>query len=158
MKLCYFDCFSGISGDMLLGALVDAGADADALAAELRKLPVPGWTLTTEKVKRGALQATKVNIKIEETHHHRGLKQILELIERAPLPARAAARAQVFIVAGTSAAVQPAASLPVLARQAGAKVVEVNLEATPLSPLADACFLGKSGEVLPRLVEAGVRQ
>lgn len=70
----------------------------------------------------------------------------------------AAARAQVFIVAGTSAAVQPAASLPVLARQAGAKVVEVNLEATPLSPLADACFLGKSGEVLPRLVEAGVRQ
>ncbi|MFQ5723191.1 MAG: NAD-dependent deacetylase [Terriglobia bacterium] len=82
-----------------------------------------------------------------------------------PLPAEvlrqameAAARAQVFIVAGTSAAVQPAASLPLLARRAGAKIVEVNLEATPLSPLADACFLGKSGEVLPRLVETGVRQ
>ncbi|MFQ5723190.1 MAG: nickel pincer cofactor biosynthesis protein LarC [Terriglobia bacterium] len=105
MKLCYLDCFSGISGDMLLGALVDAGADAAALAAELRKLPVPGWRLTTEKVKRGALQATKVNVKIEETHHHRGLKQILELIERAPLPGRAAARAaEVFRCLGDAEA------------------------------------------------------
>ncbi len=69
----------------------------------------------------------------------------------------AAARAQVFVVVGTSAVVQPAASLPLLARQAGARVVEINAEPTPLTELVDASFLGKSGELLPRLVEAGVR-
>lgn len=69
----------------------------------------------------------------------------------------AAERAQVFLVAGTSAVVQPAASLPLVARQAGARVVEVNLEETPLSSQVDASFLGKSGELLPRLVEVAVR-
>jgi len=69
----------------------------------------------------------------------------------------AAARAQVFLVVGTSAVVQPAASLPLMARQAGARVVEINAEPTPLTDLVDASFLGKSGELLPRLVEAGVR-
>jgi len=69
----------------------------------------------------------------------------------------AAARAQVFLVVGTSAVVQPAASLPLMARQAGARVVEINAEPTPLTELVDASFLGKSGELLPRLVEAGVR-
>jgi len=53
--------------------------------------------------------------------------------------------------------VQPAASLPLMARQAGARVVEINMEPTPLTDLVDASFLGKSGELLPRLVEAGVR-
>jgi len=69
----------------------------------------------------------------------------------------AAARAQVFLVVGTSAVVQPAASLPLVARQAGARVVEINLEPTPLTDIVDASFLGKSGELLPRLLEAGVR-
>ena len=71
--------------------------------------------------------------------------------------AAAAARAQVFLVVGTSAVVQPAASLPLLARQAGARVVEINAEPTPLTDIADASFLGKSGELLPRLVETEVR-
>ncbi|MBI4467178.1 MAG: NAD-dependent deacylase [Acidobacteria bacterium] len=69
----------------------------------------------------------------------------------------AAGRAQVFLVVGTSAVVQPAASLPLLARRAGARVVELNLEETPLTGQVDASFLGKSGELLPRLVEAAVR-
>lgn len=69
----------------------------------------------------------------------------------------AARRAQVFLAVGTSAVVQPAASLPLLAREAGARVVEVNTEETPLSPQVDASFFGPAGEVLPRLVEVGVR-
>ena len=69
----------------------------------------------------------------------------------------AARRAQLFLVVGTSAVVQPAASLPILARQAGACVVEVNTEATPLTPQVDASFFGPAGEVLPRLVEVAVR-
>jgi NAD-dependent deacetylase len=82
-----------------------------------------------------------------------------------PLPAavleaalRAAERAEVFLVVGTSAVVQPAASLPLLARRAGARVVEVNTEATPLSSEADASLLGPAGVVLPQLLEAAVRQ
>ncbi len=70
----------------------------------------------------------------------------------------AAERAQVFLVVGTSAVVQPAASLPLLARRAGARVIEVNAESTPLSPLAEASFLGPAGVLLPRLVETTVRQ
>src|SRR5260370_34496025 len=46
MKLAYFDCFSGISGDMTLGALVDAGRDVELLRSDLRGLPVPGRELT----------------------------------------------------------------------------------------------------------------
>ncbi len=105
MKLCYFDCFSGISGDMALGALVDAGADIARIEAELRKLAVSGWTLAAEKVKRGPLQATAVRVKISESHHHRGLGDILKLIEGAGLPPRAAGRAsQVFKCLGEAEA------------------------------------------------------
>ena len=69
----------------------------------------------------------------------------------------AAAHALVFLVVGTSAVVQPAASLPLLAQRNGAKLVEVNLEETPLSAQADASFWGKAGELLPRLLETAVK-
>lgn len=59
-----------------------------------------------------------------------------------------------MIVAGTSAVVQPAASMPLLARQAGARVIEVNPDPTPLTPFVDHHLEGKAGEVLPGLVEA----
>ena len=49
MKLAYFDCFSGISGDMTLGALVDAGVPLDHLRSELLALNVPGWRMSAEK-------------------------------------------------------------------------------------------------------------
>lgn len=92
-KLAYFDCFSGVSGDMTLGALVDAGADLRAIEAELRKLPVAGWSLEAEKVKRGALAATLVKVTTKETHHHRGLTKILDSIGKAGLEPRVAERA-----------------------------------------------------------------
>ena len=64
----------------------------------------------------------------------------------------AAASAQVFLVIGTSAAVYPAASLIPYAKQAGAKVIEINLEETPFSSLVDCALRGPAGELLPKLV------
>jgi pyridinium-3,5-bisthiocarboxylic acid mononucleotide nickel chelatase len=92
--IAYFDCFSGISGDMVLGALVDAGADLRAIEAELRKLGLDGWTISAEKVMRGPISATHVKVATTEGHHHRGLSIILERIERANLAPRAAERAR----------------------------------------------------------------
>ena len=65
---------------------------------------------------------------------------------------RAAETSDVFLVVGTSAVVQPAASLPAIARRHGAYVVEVNLEPTDLSSRADESHHGKAGEILPRLL------
>lgn len=63
----------------------------------------------------------------------------------------AAGRAEVFFVVGTSGVVQPAASLASVAKQAGAVVIEVNVERTPVSHYADFTLLGPSGEVLPMI-------
>ncbi len=63
MKSVYFDCFSGISGDMCLGALVDAGVPLGALKRGLKKLPLGGYRIEGEKVKRSGLAATKVTVK-----------------------------------------------------------------------------------------------
>lgn len=97
MRLAYFDCFSGISGDMVLGALVDAGVRLEDLEEGLRRLPLGGWKISAEKVKRKALAATWVRVENGEHHHHRSLSTILELIETAGLPGQVANRAkQIF--------------------------------------------------------------
>jgi pyridinium-3,5-bisthiocarboxylic acid mononucleotide nickel chelatase len=93
-RIAYFDCFSGISGDMVLGALVDAGADLRAIEAELRKLGLEGWSISAEKVKRGAIFATQVKVESSEGHHHRGLFVVLGRIDKAGLAPRAAERAR----------------------------------------------------------------
>src|SRR5580698_240216 len=93
LRHAYFDCFSGISGDMVLGALVDAGADLRAIEAELRKLGLEAWSISATKVKRGEIFATHVKVETSEGHHHRGLSIILQRIENAKLAPRAAARA-----------------------------------------------------------------
>src|SRR6266853_860113 len=85
MKLAYFDCFSGISGDMTLGALVNAGCDVEHLRAGLRGLQVPGWTLTTEKVWKNGMAATYVRVKTEDQQKHRSLSTILEILKTSPL-------------------------------------------------------------------------
>ena len=66
---------------------------------------------------------------------------------------QAAENAQVFFSVGTSAVVYPAADLPRIAKRAGAYLIEINIERTELSPYADEVLLGKSGEILPRIVE-----
>src|SRR5215467_4356163 len=72
MKTLYFDCFSGISGDMTIGALLDLGLDFNYLKTELRKLPVPGYELKASRVTRSNLSAMKFDVAVEgeETHDH----------------------------------------------------------------------------------------
>lgn len=100
-RVAYLDCFSGISGDMLLGALVDAGLSAEALRAELVKLPVTGYHIDVTKTQRAGLAATKVTVALEEAASasggHRRLPDILSLIEQSALPPEDRERgAQVF--------------------------------------------------------------
>jgi hypothetical protein len=85
MKLAYFDCFSGISGDMTLGALVDVGCSADLLRGELKSLQVPGWTLTPEKVWKNGMAATYVRVQTEDQQKHRSLSTILEILKNSRL-------------------------------------------------------------------------
>lgn len=91
-RVVYFDCASGASGDMLLGALVDLGLPVASLSEELARLPLAGYRLESRKVSRAGWQATKVDVVVEEPprhapdhHHHRGLKEILGLLEQSRL-------------------------------------------------------------------------
>jgi uncharacterized protein (TIGR00299 family) protein len=93
MKLAYFDCFSGISGDMTLGALVDAGCAVEHLRGELRGLSVAGWELTAEKVWKNGMAATYVKVKTEDQSKHRSLSAILEILEKSELGKRVRDRA-----------------------------------------------------------------
>jgi pyridinium-3,5-bisthiocarboxylic acid mononucleotide nickel chelatase len=85
MKLAYFDCFSGISGDMTLGALLDAGCDLQHLRDELRALQVPGWELSAEKVWKNGMAATCARVKTDDQQRHRSLNAILEILKNSPL-------------------------------------------------------------------------
>ncbi|REK11460.1 MAG: nickel pincer cofactor biosynthesis protein LarC [Planctomycetota bacterium] len=88
MKIAYLDCASGISGDMTLGALVDAGVDLDALNAGIGSL---GWSnvrLVTETVKKKGFRATQVTVEHEPEHKHRHLHHIMAMIEGSTLSPR----------------------------------------------------------------------
>src|SRR5271170_2362142 len=93
MKLAYFDCFSGISGDMTLGALVDAGCPVELLRTELGGLDVPGWELRAEKVWKNGMAATYVTVKTVDQSKHRSLSAILEILEKSRLAAGVRERA-----------------------------------------------------------------
>lgn len=83
MKLAYLDCASGIAGDMLLGALVDAGVDLATIQAGIDSLGLPSCQLVREEVKRGGFRATKVNVLHESEHAHRHLHHITDMIDKA---------------------------------------------------------------------------
>jgi uncharacterized protein (TIGR00299 family) protein len=87
MKICYFDAFSGISGDMTVGALLDAGADFQALSAALAALGA-GASVRAEKTKRRGIAATKFSVEGGETKAHRHLHHIEKMIGGAELPGR----------------------------------------------------------------------
>ncbi len=97
-KILYFDCFSGASGDMVLGALIDAGLPLAELEAALGSLMVPGCRLVADRVLRAGVSATKFRLIEPEghahpDHGHRSLAEIVTLIERSSLSAEPRARA-----------------------------------------------------------------
>src|SRR3984957_19311849 len=71
MSLAYFDCFSGISGDMTLGALLDPGCVLARLRSDLQSLQVPGWELTAEKVWKNGMAAPYARVTHEDQKKHR---------------------------------------------------------------------------------------
>jgi hypothetical protein len=86
MKIAYLDCFSGISGDMLLGALLDAGLDFEALRKALGTLPLDGYSLEMKREERGRLFGTLFRVRVErERLEHRGLKDIAKIIRAGEL-------------------------------------------------------------------------
>jgi pyridinium-3,5-bisthiocarboxylic acid mononucleotide nickel chelatase len=87
MKVAYFDCFSGISGDMVLGALLDLGVPRELLLDELRKIPVSGYAIDVAKEQRGLITGTRVQIEIDE-QPHRSFRDIQELFQQSKLEAK----------------------------------------------------------------------
>jgi uncharacterized protein (TIGR00299 family) protein len=96
MKTLYFDCFSGISGDMTIGALLDLGLDLNYLKAELQKLPVGGYELKASRVTRSNISAMKFDVLMGDEDHpghhhhnhehfHRKASQILAMIRDSNL-------------------------------------------------------------------------
>ncbi len=93
MKTLYFDCFAGASGDMILGALVGAGVDPQALSAQLALLDVEGFSVEFEKVDRAGLSCTHARVTIKPEHVHRHLGDVLKIIYDSRLNDRVKERA-----------------------------------------------------------------
>jgi pyridinium-3,5-bisthiocarboxylic acid mononucleotide nickel chelatase len=114
VKILYFDCFSGISGDMTLGALLDAGLPLGELKTALGSLALPGVHIHADRVLRAGVSATKFKVHAHDHgsaehhhddradhhahedsgHHHRSLPAIFELIDKASLSAQGRTRAR----------------------------------------------------------------
>jgi uncharacterized protein (TIGR00299 family) protein len=87
MKILYYDCFAGISGDMNLGAMIDLGVDASVLISELSKLNIEGFHLEIETAIRRGISGTKATVIVEnpDNEKHRHLRHVEELINNSPL-------------------------------------------------------------------------
>jgi uncharacterized protein (TIGR00299 family) protein len=90
MKIAYFDCFAGISGDMTLGALIAAGVDPESLRERLAGLGVDGYRIEVHKKIIGYIEATDVLVILDDSQpqHRRRLRDILEIIRKAELSER----------------------------------------------------------------------
>lgn len=88
MRILYYDCFAGISGDMNLGALIDLGVDAKYLTSELEKLNIEGFHLEIKEDKRRGISGTKADVIIEnqENEKHRHLRHVEEIVNGSSLP------------------------------------------------------------------------
>ncbi len=85
MISAYFDCYNGISGDMTLGALIDLGLPVEDLRQALSSLPVSGYSIEVERVKRCGIGATLAKVTCEEQQKHRHFSHIREMIEASDL-------------------------------------------------------------------------
>lgn len=92
--IAYFDCFSGASGDMLLGALLDAGAPLEDLRSVLATLPIAGYELRAERVVRRGLAGTQLTVSVASSPEHRHLGDALAIIRQGGLSPRRQARAE----------------------------------------------------------------
>lgn len=85
MNIAYFDCFSGICGDMILGALIDLGLDINYLKKELEKLNFSGYEIDVKKVEKNHISSSDVYITVKKDQHHRSLTDINKLIDDSSL-------------------------------------------------------------------------
>ncbi|MDY6990051.1 MAG: nickel pincer cofactor biosynthesis protein LarC [Thermodesulfobacteriota bacterium] len=91
MKILYFDCFSGISGDMILGAFMDLGVPKDVIEESIRNLPLEAFHLEVRTAPRMNIWGQQVRVVVEEHNHARNYRDIRALIEKSPLTDRAKA-------------------------------------------------------------------
>jgi uncharacterized protein (TIGR00299 family) protein len=94
MKVLYFDCISGASGDMVLGALIDAGADITRIREELSTLRLGGWDLEIHEVTRGSIRATRCEVVVANDGTERSYSDVLDLLSRGDLSERVEERAR----------------------------------------------------------------
>lgn len=93
-RAVWFQLQAGVAGDMLLGALLDAGASLDAVRSVLDRLDLPGWSLDVATVERCGITASKAIVEVDDDGHARSLSAILELLEAADLPPRVSDRSR----------------------------------------------------------------
>ena len=135
MRIAYFDCFSGISGDMCLGALISAGVDFALLKEELAKLPVTGYDLRCEKEKRNGIACVNIFVGLLEADQPaRRLADILQIIAGSGLPAEVKDKSKdVFIrLAAAEAAIHDTSPEQVHFHEVGAVDAIVDVAGTVL--------------------------
>ncbi len=85
MRVGYLDCSAGVSGDMIVAALLDLGLDFEHLQSELEKLPLEGYRLERRRESRGSITATRFLVEVTEEQPERGLSEVLAIIDGANL-------------------------------------------------------------------------
>jgi pyridinium-3,5-bisthiocarboxylic acid mononucleotide nickel chelatase len=124
MNTLYFDCFSGVAGDMVLGALLGLGLDFEAWKQQLATLPLGGYRVARTCVQKGPLACTQVLVEVDEAGEpqHRRLHDVLDILDRAALPPPVRARAGAVFerLAAAEAAVHGATTETVAFHEVGA--------------------------------------
>ena len=94
-RVAYVNCAAGVAGDMLLGALVDAGADRERVAAEVAALGVDGYTLEFERTQRAGVAATRAIVTTDDRGHvHRPVREVLDRVHAKLPPSEQSPREQ----------------------------------------------------------------
>ena len=98
MRIAYFDCFSGISGDMLVGSLIDAGLDFEVLENEIKKLGLESVEIKADKIVKQNIASTRFSVLYEDQKHHRHLQDLNAMVDNASIDEDIKAKAkEVFL-------------------------------------------------------------
>ncbi len=103
MKTAYFDCFSGISGDMVLGALVDLGLPVEKLKSELHKLNLFDYQIEAKKVAKQGIVSTQIKVHVKEGKKERRLEDILSILDKSKLEEKVKERSRAIFTRLASA-------------------------------------------------------